>query len=280
MRTLLKLSWIELKLFVREPMTMVFTFALPLIFLFVLGGVFGNIPDEQFRNAKPMDYYTPAYIGLVIASIGLVGLPIHFANYRERGVLRRFRASPLPLWCIFGSQILVSLIIASVGGILLVFVSIIVFDIASPESPGLVIAGFLPGVVAFAAIGTLLGSLLPTTRAAQGLGLILFVVMLMLSGSGPPPELMSDVMEKTGQVMPLHYVIRLIQDPWLGFGWNWHAFMILRHNARSLTGFTSIVPLGMITATLPQRRRSYGQSCTRPTDPGIPHASDAGGSRC
>jgi ABC-2 type transport system permease protein len=227
MRTLLKMTWIELKLFVREPVTMVFTFALPLIFLFVLGGVFKNIPSEEFRDAKPMDYYTPAYVGLVIASIGLVGLPVHFAKYRERGVLRRFRASPLPLWCIFGAQVLVSLIIASVGGILLVVVSMMAFDVRFPESPALVIAGFLPSVIAFAAIGILLGALLPTTRAAQGLGLILFIVMLMLSGSGPPPELMSDVMEKTGQTMPLYYVIRLIQDPWLGYGWNWNGFMIL-----------------------------------------------------
>jgi len=34
-------------------------------------------------------------------------------------------------------------------------------------------------------------------------------------------------MEKTGQAMPLHYAVRLIQDPWLGFGWSWHAFLIL-----------------------------------------------------
>ncbi|MDM8001115.1 MAG: ABC transporter permease [Dehalococcoidia bacterium] len=227
MRTLLKMTWIELKLFVREPVTMVFTFALPLIFLFVLGGVFQNIPSEEFRDAKPMDYYTPAYIGLVIASIGVVGLPVHFAKYRERGVLRRFRASPMHLWSIFGAQVLVSLIIATLGGLLLVAVSMVAFDVKSPVSPGLVTAAFLPSVVAFAAIGILLGALLPTTRAAQGLGLILFIVMLMLSGAGPPPELMSEAMEKTGQAMPLFYVIRLIQDPWLGYGWDWDAFLIL-----------------------------------------------------
>ncbi len=228
MRTLLKMTWIELKLFVREPVTMVFTFALPLIFLFVLGGIFGTMHGEDlFRGVKPMVYYTPAYVGLVIASIGLVGLPVHFAKYRERGVLRRFRASPLHLWCIFGAQVLVSLVISSLGGILLVAVSMIGFDVTFPESPALVIAAFLPSVIAFAAIGILLGALLPTTRAAQGLGLILFIVMMMLSGSGPPPEVMSEAMEKTGQVMPLYYVTRLIQDPWLGYGWNWDAFMIL-----------------------------------------------------
>jgi len=171
MRTLLKLSWIEIKLFAREPVTMVFTFALPLIFLFVLGGVFGNIRGEEFRNAKPMDYYTPAYVGLVIASIGLVGLPVHFAKHRERGVLRRFRASPLPLWSIFGSQVLVSLIIAFLGGILLVVVSMIAFDVSFPKSPILVIAGFLPSVIAFATVGTLLEAWPKSPKSAENCAL-------------------------------------------------------------------------------------------------------------
>jgi ABC-2 type transport system permease protein len=136
---LLKLTWVELKLFVREPITMVFTFALPLIFLFVMGGVFGNTPDpegEVYRGVGPMNYYTPAYIGLVIASIAVVGLPVHLTAYRERGVLRRFRASPLPLWAIFGSQVIVSLVVAIVGGILLTIVALFAYD-ASLKSLGL-----------------------------------------------------------------------------------------------------------------------------------------------
>jgi ABC-2 type transport system permease protein len=48
MKTLLKLTWVEMKLFVREPITVVFTLALPIIFLFVMGGVLGNTPDADF----------------------------------------------------------------------------------------------------------------------------------------------------------------------------------------------------------------------------------------
>ena len=47
MKSLLKLTWVELKLFFREPLTIVFTFALPVVFLLVMGGVFGNTPDTS-----------------------------------------------------------------------------------------------------------------------------------------------------------------------------------------------------------------------------------------
>src|SRR4030067_422652 len=109
MNPLPKLTWVEIKLFIREPMTVVFTLALPVIFLFVMGGVFGNTPDpEIYRGVGPMNYYMPSYFGLVMMAIGTVALPVHLTGYRERGVLRRFRASSFSVWTVLGSQLMVS----------------------------------------------------------------------------------------------------------------------------------------------------------------------------
>jgi ABC-2 type transport system permease protein len=86
MRSAFELAKLELKLFFREPITMIFTFGLPLIFLPVMGSVFGNAPNPHiYRGVGAMNYYTPAYISLVLASIGLIQLPVHLANYKERG---------------------------------------------------------------------------------------------------------------------------------------------------------------------------------------------------
>jgi ABC-2 type transport system permease protein len=61
---------------------------------------------------------------------------------------------------------------------------------------------------------------LPTARAAQGAGIALFFVMLMVAGAGPPPEVLPDSMVALGKATPLQHVIVLLQDAWLGFGWN------------------------------------------------------------
>lgn len=228
MRMLMKLTWVELKLFVREPITMVFTFALPLIFLFVLGGVFKNNPDpEVYRGVGAMNYYTPAYIGLVIGSIAVVGLPVHLTGYRERGVLRRLRASPIPLWTIFGSQVLVSFVVAVVGAIMVIAAAVLAYHVSLPHTPALIAGGFVASVISFVAVGILLGSVLPTTRAAQGVGLILIIVMMMLAGAGPPREVMTSIMRGVGDVTPLRYVVVTLQDPWLGYGWNWLSFSVV-----------------------------------------------------
>jgi hypothetical protein len=55
-----------------------------------------------------VNFYVPAYLGLVWALVGLLALPIHLVRYREDGVLRRLRASAAPRWAIFGSQAFVA----------------------------------------------------------------------------------------------------------------------------------------------------------------------------
>ena len=98
MRQLAKLTWVEIKLFARDPLTMVFSLAFPVFVLIIMAGVFGNTPDPEgkvWAGVGPMDYLVPGFCGLSIAAIGFIALPIHLALYRERGVLRRLRSSSI-----------------------------------------------------------------------------------------------------------------------------------------------------------------------------------------
>ena len=158
MRVLAKLTWVEIKLFLREPITMVMTFALPLLFLPVMRGVFGNTPEpEIYRGVGALNYYVPAYIGLVLTSIGVMALPVHLTAYREHGVLRRFRASSIRLWVIFGSQVAVSLVIAVLGAILLAALGMLAFGASAPESFWMFLPAFVLGTVCFVGLGIFLG---------------------------------------------------------------------------------------------------------------------------
>jgi ABC-2 type transport system permease protein len=226
--TLTKLTWVEIKLFIREPITVVFTLALPVIFLFVMGGVFGNTPNPDiYRGVGAMDYYVPAYFALVIASIGVVALPVHLTSYRERGVLRRWRASSISVWALLGSQLLVTFIIAILGSALVMALATVVYAPHLPQSPALLVPAFILGTLCFAALGFFLGAVLPSTRAAQGLGLILFFVMMILGGAGPPPEVLTGVMRTIGNFTIIRHVILMLQDPYLGFGWRESASLIV-----------------------------------------------------
>jgi ABC-2 type transport system permease protein len=227
MRSILKLTWVEIKLFIREPITIVFTLALPVIFLVVMGGVFGNEASPGiFRGVGAMNYYMPAYLGLVMMAIGTVSLPLRLTGYRENGILRRFRASSFSVWEVLGSQLLVSFIIIIIGCVLVTLLGKVIYDPQWPENIGLLLVAFIIGSLCFICFGFFLGAVLPTSRAAQGVGLMLFFIMMILGGAGPPPEVLPDALGVVSKITPLHYVILMLQDPWLGFGWHTSASLV------------------------------------------------------
>jgi len=225
-----RMAWLELKLFLREPLTVLFALALPLTILFVMGGVFGNESTaEVYRGVGAMNYYVPAYVALVAASVGLISLPTHLAANRESGVLKRYHASGVPAWTIAGSQVAVTFVITAVSAGVLVAVATPMHDVVAPESLPLVLAGFVAGTLSFAALGVFLGAVLPSARAAQALGVLLWFVMLMVGGAGPPPEVLSGAMGTMGDLTPLRHTINVMQDGWLALdpGYSWLVVVVI-----------------------------------------------------
>jgi ABC-2 type transport system permease protein len=217
MTTFIKMTWLEGKLFLREPLTVLFALVLPLVILFVLGGVFGDgFHGGAYRGVPAIDYYVPAYVALVAASLGLVSLPTLISSNRERGVLKRYRASAVPAWVIVGSQVAVTVLISLVSAVVLVVAALPVYEFARPDSMVGVMAALVLVAFAFASLGVTLGAILPTARSAQALGVLLWFLMLILGGAGPPPDIFTGVMKIIGDLTPLRFAIWVMQDGWLG----------------------------------------------------------------
>jgi ABC-2 type transport system permease protein len=217
MRSLLRLAATEMKLFLREPMVLTFVFAFPVLTVLILGGVFDD-DDPNFEGAVPSDYYVAAYIGVVIAAIGLVMLPVHLASYRERGVLRRFDVSRYPRWALPAAWVLVAMTISIAAIAVLLCIGQLVYGLPEPDNLVGVVLGTLLGALAFISSGIVLGLALPSARSAQGLGMLLFFPFFLLGGAGPPPDAMGDPMSSIANAIPLTHVVRSIQEPWLDLG--------------------------------------------------------------
>ena len=205
------LSMTELRLFLREPVTVLFTLALPLMVLYVLNGVFGQDqatgdPDALvvYRGFAAPDWYTPAYVAMAVAGFALIALPAHVVEYHESGVLRRFQASGLPKTTVLLSQAIVAMVVAAVGCGLLVAAALAFTGANPPQSLGLMVAAFLVSAAAITAVGLMLGVLLPTARAAQSVGLLAWFVSLFVSGGGPPPEVLPEGLRTRGRLVAAH----------------------------------------------------------------------------
>ena len=226
MNALWNLTWTEAKLFLREPAAVFFTLLFPLLLLLVFGAIFGNAPiaDTGFGN---VDRSVPGYIAIMIGALSLIGVPITLATYRENGVLRRFRVTPLPTGLFLAAHGLVALVMVLVGTGLVIGAGVALFDLRLPAAPIGVGAATVLGSLSFLALGFLLGGTLPTARTAQAVGMALFFPMLFLSGAALPRMVFPDLLQQISLYVPLTHVVILLQNGWMGNGWNTLALAVL-----------------------------------------------------
>ena len=208
----------EFRLTARDPLVLTFVFVFPIVTMLIIGGAFGTDPDPAFGGTNPSHWYVASYFTVVIAATGLVMLPVHLASYRERGVLRRFAAAGFPRWSFAVAEMILGLVTIAVSGVLLLAVAAPVYGVPAIHDVGRVMAGVGLGAVAFVSIGVLLGTLLPSARAAQAVGLMLFFPSFLLGAGGPPPKVMGSVLQDVGDALPLTWVTTSIRQPWLGIG--------------------------------------------------------------
>ncbi|WP_295656739.1 ABC transporter permease [uncultured Nocardioides sp.] len=207
----------ELRLLGRDPMTLTFVLVFPVVTMLIIGGSFGTTPDEAFP-VNPSHWYVASYLTVVIGATGLIMLPVHIASYRERGVLRRFAASGFPRWSFALAQLVVGLVAIAVAGALLLAVAAPVYGVPAVEDPVRAAGGLVAGSVAFVSLGVLLGTLLPSARAAQAIGLLLFFPSFLLGVGGPPPAVMSPALRSLSDWLPLAMANEAVRQPWLGLG--------------------------------------------------------------
>jgi ABC-2 type transport system permease protein len=208
----------ELTLMIREPLTVIFVFVFPVVTMLIIGGSFGTRPTVAFDWVDPSHWYVASYLTVVIAATGLIMVPVHLASYRERGVLRRFAAAGFPRWSFALAQLLTGLAAIAAGSAILLIVAAPVYGLPPLHQVARVAAAFVLGAVAFVGIGVLLGAVLPSARAAQALGLILFFPSFLLGSGGPPPHVMGSALRSIAGYLPLTRVTDAVRDPWLGTG--------------------------------------------------------------
>lgn len=204
MSVFLKLTRNELRLFLREPLVVFFSLLFPTILVVILG----SIPD--FRKPSPdlggvtvISLYVGIALALSLAMLGLQFLPSVLASYREKGILRRVATTPVRPIALLAAQMASSLLIAVVSGLLVITVGRIAFDVELPgQIAGFVLAYLLSAAGVFA-VGLLIAALVPTGKAANSIGTLLFFPSMFFAGLWTPREVFPKVLQRIGDFTPL-----------------------------------------------------------------------------
>jgi len=240
MRGLWKLTLVEFKQYLREPMAAFFTLIFPLMMLFLFGSIYGNEPTPYFNGRGSVDVSVPGYLAMIIATVGLLSVAIQISTYREQGILRRYRATPVRPHVILGAEVLVNLLMTLLGTLLLIIAAKLVYDLRFAGNAWAVLFGFVLACLSFFSAGFLIASLAPTARVAQVVGMVAFYPMLFLSGASIPLQEMPQSIRSFSKFLPLTHVVSLLQGLWFGEPWGDHV--------TEVTVLAGILVVGVIVA--------------------------------
>lgn len=244
--TIVRLTAMELRLLLREPMVAVNLVGFPLAIVLVLAGVFGQAPDPEFGGVAPSDHYLAGYIGVVLGALGLVTIPVHLATHRELGVLRRFRSSGLSAPALVATEVAVGFVLGTVAAGVVLVVGAAVYGLRLPVDPMAVLGWYVVGLTCFTAVGVALGSLAPSSRSANALGNLVFVPLFLLGGGGPPRAVMTSAMQSLSDVLPISHIVGGLRLAWLG----------TTEDPHSLWPPLAVAAVAVAAAVLSARRRT------------------------
>jgi ABC-2 type transport system permease protein len=191
--------------FWREPASVFFTVGLPLIFLVLFTSIFGN--DDVTvggRQISGSTYYVPSILTLEIVSATFLNLVIWITLQRERGQLKRVRATPVPGGVVIGGRALTSFAIAVLAVVLLCAVGVVFYGVDLPGEtlPAFVVSVFV-GVLSLSAVGFAFSGFVPSENAAPAMANFVALPIYFISGIFVPSESIPDWMDKIASVFPV-----------------------------------------------------------------------------
>jgi ABC-2 type transport system permease protein len=213
--TLLKTTVVETRLFLREPMSVIFGILFPTALLLTLGAIpVLREPSDDFDGARFVEFWAPTALVLGLAILGLQHIPGVVATYRENGVLRRMSTTPVHPGVLLAAQLIVILAAAIVAAVLLIITAWLVLDVPPPRHPVSFAVAFVIGFGAVLALGLLIAAVAPNARVASGLAVVVFMLVMFAGGVYLPRFLMPDLLLRLGDYVPPG--VQALLDAWSG----------------------------------------------------------------
>ena len=223
LRGLWKLTWIELKIFLREPLGAIGTIVIPVLVFVLVGRAVGpKLPPASVAANSFIGIGLPVLASILIAISAVLSLVTIISIYREGGILKRLRATPLRPQTILTAHVIVKLGLTAATLALMVLAGKRYYPVGiHPPLVGFTIA-LLISTCSILSIGFLIASIVPTARFAQPIGAIIMYPMIAVSGLFAPIALLPPVLRALALAVPLTYAVSLLTGIWRGDAWSAH----------------------------------------------------------
>ena len=216
----------------RTRMVLIFTFAMPIVWLVVIGIVAGNETVDAVSGVRVMQFATPVAVAMGTFFATFPTLATSLSEAREGGVLKRLRGTPLPAWAYLVGQIGAALIFALASLAVTLTVAVVAYgvEVRAETAPALLVT-VLVGLASFSALGLAVATVSATAAMAQAIAIGASIVLAFISGMFVIGGELPDWLSRVASVFPLKPYTDALKaqfDPFEdGFGWDLGALAII-----------------------------------------------------
>ncbi|MGW1720084.1 ABC transporter permease [Streptomyces sp. NPDC002156] len=207
---------LEIKQFFRMRDQVVFTFAFPVVFLFLFASIFSDDIDAAGITASQL--YVPAMMAAGIMSTSFQSLGISIAIERDERVLRRLRGTPMPPAAYFLGKIWLVLVTGFLETVILLLVGTTLYDVDLPSDVGRWAEFawiFVLGLTACALLGIAISSVPKSGKSATSVVVLPFLVLQFISGVYIAIDTIPDWMLNIGALFPLKWMCQGLRGVFL-----------------------------------------------------------------
>lgn len=223
LRGLPKLIWIEMKIFMREPLGAIGTVLFPVLIFMVLRRItYHRVSPSSVPRGGLSGAGIPVFVSLLIVISAVLSMVTIISIYRESGILKRLRATPLRPYTILAAHVIVKLILTAATLILMVLAGRHYFP------PGVHVpwlsftAALMISTCSILSVGFIIASIVPTARFAQPIGALILYPMIAISGLFVPLDALPPALNTIARALPLTYAVGLLKGIWNGESWFTH----------------------------------------------------------
>ena len=172
--------------FWRNPQSAVFTFIFPVVFVTIIGALFGGVSrSPYFGGLSALQYYVPTIAALSVLGSCYGQLAVALAMRRQTGILKRARATPLPAWAYFGGLLAHCVLVSAIDIMLIVSVGRL-YGIPFPTHWLAIGLTLVLGAASFCALGVAVASVISNAEAAPAVAQLVLFPLLFVSGTYMP----------------------------------------------------------------------------------------------
>ena len=159
----------------------------------------------QTQDLTSAAFLVPGILGMALMQLGVFGA-VPLVAQREKLILKRLGATPLPRWTLVGSNVILRLLIGLVQAVLIMGIGVAVFGVQVLGSLWVLAALVVLGALSFISIGYVVAAFARTEEAANGIVQVIQFPMMFLSGVFFPIEIMPSVLRPVATLLPLTYL--------------------------------------------------------------------------